>query len=92
MSREQVTVNSVAISVAVPGIRDALSAAEPGEEIMSVPQAVEQDDGSAPGIPPAAAIRLPVDAGGLSLGILSTVAVIFALNWAQSFVKAVRTF
>ncbi len=53
---------------------------------MSFPQAAEQDDGNAPDIPPAAAIRLPVDAGGLALGILSTVAVVFALNWAQSFV------
>ncbi len=67
----------------MPGV---LTAAEPGEEIMPVPQAAEQDDGSTPGISPAATIRLPVDARGLSLGILSTVAVVFALNWAQSFV------
>ena len=32
------------------------------------------------------AIRLPVDASGLSLGILATLAVVFALEWAQSFV------
>lgn len=34
----------------------------------------------------ATAIRLPVDARGLSLGILATVAVVFALDWAQSFI------
>ena len=32
------------------------------------------------------AIRLPVNASGLSLGILATVAMVFALEWAQSFV------
>jgi predicted PurR-regulated permease PerM len=41
-------------------------------------------------LPPVAthptAIRLPVDARGLSLGILATVAVVFALQWAESFV------
>jgi predicted PurR-regulated permease PerM len=33
-------------------------------------------------------IRLPVDARGLSLGILATVTVVFALNWAQDFVAS----
>jgi predicted PurR-regulated permease PerM len=33
-------------------------------------------------------IRLPVDARGMSLGILATVAVVFALDWAQDFVAS----
>ncbi len=39
-----------------------------------------------PGEAGATALRLPVDARGLSLGILATVAVVFALDWAQSFI------
>lgn len=35
---------------------------------------------------PAPAIHLPVEAKGLALGILTTVAVVFVLDWAQSFV------
>lgn len=31
-------------------------------------------------------VRMSVDARGLALGILSTIAVVFALDWAQSFV------
>ncbi|MCW8903825.1 AI-2E family transporter [Sedimenticola sp.] len=78
--------NTTAISVAVPGMPDVPSAAEPGEEIIPVTQAAAQDEGNPHDISPAAAIRLPVDARGLSLGILSTVAIVFALNWAQGFV------
>lgn len=52
---------------------------------MPATQVVEQGDGIAPSIP-TTAIRLPVDASGLSLGILSTIAVVFALDWAQSFI------
>lgn len=78
--------NTAANSVAVPGMPGVPSAAEPGEAIMPATQAATQDDGNANGISPAAAMRLPVDARGVSLGILSTVAVVFALNWAQGFV------
>src|SRR5580765_2835629 len=35
-------------------------------------------------IPPI--VRMPMDARGLALGILATVAAVFALEWAQSFV------
>ena len=31
-------------------------------------------------------VRMPADARGLALAILATVAVVFALEWAQSFV------
>ncbi len=71
---------TVANSVAVPWIPDVPSAAEPGKEIMPVTQAATQDDDNANGISPAAAIRLPVDAHGVSLGTLSTVAVVFAIR------------
>ncbi|WP_321527849.1 hypothetical protein [Sedimenticola selenatireducens] len=47
---------------------------------MPVTQAATQDDDNANGISPAAAIRLPVDAHGVSLGTLSTVAVVFAIR------------
>ena len=40
--------------------------------------------GDAPIAPPAA--RMSVDARGLALGILATIAVVLALDWAQSFV------
>jgi predicted PurR-regulated permease PerM len=30
-------------------------------------------------------IHMPVDARGVALGILATVALVFALRWAQSF-------
>lgn len=56
---------------------------EPGNgtlQKMSPPVATPQTTTPLP------VIRLPVDASGLSLGILATVAVIFALEWAQSFV------
>jgi predicted PurR-regulated permease PerM len=33
-------------------------------------------------------VRLPVDARGLSLGILAAIAVVFALDWAQDFVAS----
>jgi len=35
---------------------------------------------------PPSTLRMSVDARGLALGILATVAVVFALDWAQSFV------
>lgn len=42
-------------------------------------------DAVLPGLP-SALIRMPVGASGMSLCILSTVAVVFALEWAQSFI------
>lgn len=42
-------------------------------------------DGKVSGLP-ADALLLPVNTSEMSLGILSAVAVVFALNWAQSFV------
>jgi hypothetical protein len=35
---------------------------------------------------PLAVIRMPVDARGLALGILATIALVFALEWGQRFV------
>lgn len=64
---------------------DAPPAADPGVAIRPITRATEQADGIAASIP-STVIRLPVDASGLSLGILSTVAVVFALDWAQSFI------
>jgi predicted PurR-regulated permease PerM len=65
------------------------------EPSIAVPSAVAADpESAADGDHPAAttpeatqfSIRMPVDARGLALGILSTIAVVFALQWAQSFV------
>lgn len=64
---------------------DAPPAPDSGVAIRPITRAAEQADGIAPSIP-STVIRLPVDASGLSLGILSTVAVVFALDWAQSFI------
>lgn len=61
------------------------------EPIMPVTGVASAGGGNSPPLQPpagtqAATIRLPVDARGLSLGILATVAVVFALEWAQGFV------
>lgn len=41
---------------------------------------------AAPMVAASSSVRLPVDARGIALGLLATVAVIFALEWAQSLV------
>lgn len=53
----------------------------------------ENSAGTPPAVPGAAlignsSVRLPVDARGVALGVMATVAVIFALEWAQSLVIA----
>lgn len=78
--------NIAAISDAVCGTPDVPSSEAPDGEEAPVFSAMVQEKSSAPGIPTTTAIRQHVDARGVSLGILSTVAVVFALNWAQSFV------
>ena len=83
--------NTVTITAAVPGMPEDQDGAEPAEAKSSVTQVatMENTRAATPGPPvDAIAIRLPVDARGLSLGILATVAVIFALNWAQDFVAS----
>ncbi len=82
--------NKVAISAVVPMKTDVQAQAEQ-QETTPVAGVEGSGDGSASSLPPpvnahVSAIRLPVDARGLSLGILATVAVVFALDWAQSFV------
>lgn len=44
------------------------------------------ETGAAPGTPPAAVLRMPVDARGAALSTLAVIATIFALEWAQTFV------
>ena len=83
--------NTVAIQPAVPVKPEVPAVAEPQENISPVAGVANVGDGNTPPLQPPAnahvpSIRLPVDASGLSLGILATVAVVFALEWAQSFV------
>ncbi|VVE65353.1 AI-2E family transporter [Pandoraea anapnoica] len=51
------------------------------------PNGLEASDTAASPIEPAP--RMPVDARGLALGILATLAILFALEWAQRFVVPV---
>jgi predicted PurR-regulated permease PerM len=44
------------------------------------------ETGAAPGTPPTAVLRMPVDARGAALSTLAVIATIFALEWAQTFV------
>jgi predicted PurR-regulated permease PerM len=54
----------------------------------SAPPPIEEQPVSAADAPPASvpATRIPVDARGLALGILATLALVFALSWARPFV------
>lgn len=83
--------NTIAITDAVSRKPAAQCGAEHGEAEAPVVRVAERVGVNASTLNPpiddyAHAIRLPVDARGLSLGILATVAVVFALDWAQSFV------
>jgi len=83
--------NTIATSSAVSVKTDVQASAEKQEEMTPVTGVEKPGDGSAPSLQSpvnnhVSAIRLPVDARGLSLGILATVAVVFSLEWAQSFV------
>jgi predicted PurR-regulated permease PerM len=84
-------VNTVTITDAAPGIPEEQDGAEPANAKSSAApvEAMENTRAATPGPPvDAAVIRLAVDARGLSLGILATVAVVFALYWAQGFVAS----
>jgi predicted PurR-regulated permease PerM len=84
-------VNTVTITDAVPGIPEEQDGAEPASAKSSAVRvtAMENTGATTTGSPvDAIVIRLPVDARGLSLGILATVTVVFALNWAQDFVAS----
>ncbi len=83
--------NTIATTYAVPGKPEAQDGIEHQEaETPTVQVAAKVEDAASTLLPPVdvqtPTIRLPVDARGLSLGILATVAVVFALDWAQSFV------
>ncbi|MBT0963745.1 AI-2E family transporter [Denitromonas iodatirespirans] len=78
--------NIAAISDAVCGAPDTPSPEAPDKATTPVSPATARNNVSASGVLPATAIRQLVDARGVSLAILSTVAVVFALSWAQSFV------
>lgn len=83
--------NTVTITDAVPGIPEEQDGAEPASAKSSAVRvtAMENAGATTTGSPvDAIVIRLPVDARGLSLGILATVTVVFALNWAQDFVAS----
>ena len=83
--------NTVTITDAVPGKPEEQDGAEPTNAKSSADQVAAMENTEAATLCPpddATAIRLPVDARGLSLGILATVAVVFALYWAQGFVAS----
>jgi len=82
-------VNTVTITDAVPGMPEEHDGTEPADAKSSATRVTAKENTKAATLNPpvdAIVIRLPVDARGLSLGILATVAVVFALNWAQDFV------
>ena len=71
--------NTVTITDAVPEMPEEQDGAKSSAALENTKDAPPVD---------ATVIRLPVDARGLSLGILATVAVVFALHWAQDFVAS----
>lgn len=81
--------NTVAITDAVPGKFEAQDGSELQDGCSPAEAAtLTESNIDSTILPPAgaSAISLRVDARGLSLGILATVAVVFALEWAQGFV------
>ena len=74
--------NTVTTTDAFPGKPEKQDGAEPVNTESSAARVatMKNTEAATPGPPDdATAIRLPVDARGLSLGILATVAVVFAL-------------
>ena len=83
--------DTVTITDAVPGKPEEQDGAEPANAKSSAARVAAIENTKAAALSPpvdATVIHLPVDARGLSLGILTTIAVAFALNWAQDFVAS----
>ena len=83
--------NTVTITDAVPGMPEEQDGAEPADAKSPAVRvaAMENTRADIPGpLVDAIVVRLPVDARGLSLGILAAIAVVFALDWAQDFVAS----
>ncbi len=83
--------NTVAITDAFPRKPEVRNSSENNEAEASAGDVPAVENGGASTLLPpvdshAPAIRLSVDARGVSLGILATVALVYALDWAQSFV------
>lgn len=83
--------NTVTVTDAVPGMPEEQDGTEPANAKSSAARVATRENTSTATLSPpvdATVIRLPVDARGLSLGIVATVAVLFTLNWAQDFVAS----
>jgi len=81
-------VNTVSITDAVPGMPEEQHGAETKDAKSSVARVTAMENTEVSSLCPpvdTTVVRMPVDARGLSLGILATVAVVFALYWAQGF-------